>query len=66
MQASVCRLLQKTDRERTTWDAHRDLMACFMPKPNRARVSQSGLKTGGGVTTGGARGIIMKVASRGS
>jgi hypothetical protein len=28
-----------------------------------ARVSQSGLKTGGGATTGGARGIIVDVAS---
>jgi hypothetical protein len=31
-----------------------------------ARVSQSGLKTGGGVTTGGARGTIAKVASKAS
>jgi hypothetical protein len=30
---------------------------------NLARVSQSGLKTGGGVTTGGACGTIMEVAS---
>jgi hypothetical protein len=30
---------------------------------SQARVSQSGLKTGGGVTTGGARGTIVKVAS---
>jgi hypothetical protein len=28
-----------------------------------ARVSQSGLKTGGGMTAGGARGTIAKVAS---
>jgi hypothetical protein len=28
-----------------------------------ARVSQSGLKTGGGVTAGGARGTISEVAS---
>jgi hypothetical protein len=28
-----------------------------------AKVSQSGLKTGGGTTMGGARGTIMKVAS---
>jgi hypothetical protein len=28
-----------------------------------ARVSQSGLKTGGGTTTGGARGTITEVAS---
>jgi hypothetical protein len=27
------------------------------------RVSQSGLKTGGGATTGGARGTIVEVAS---
>jgi hypothetical protein len=31
-----------------------------------ARVSQSGLKTGGGATTGGARGTIMEVASEAS
>jgi hypothetical protein len=33
---------------------------------NLARVSQSGLKTGGEVTTGGARGTIMEVASAAS
>jgi hypothetical protein len=31
-----------------------------------ARVSQSGLKTDGGTTTGAARGIIMEVASEAS
>jgi hypothetical protein len=31
-----------------------------------ARVSQSGLKTGGGVTMGGARGTIAEVASKAS
>jgi hypothetical protein len=31
-----------------------------------ARVSQSVLKTGGGATTGGARGTIMEVASEAS
>jgi hypothetical protein len=31
-----------------------------------ARVSQSGLKTGGGATMGGARGIIAEVASEAS
>jgi hypothetical protein len=31
-----------------------------------ARVSQSGLKTGGGATTGGACGTIMEVASEAS
>jgi hypothetical protein len=29
---------------------------------NLARVSQSGLKTGGGTTVGGARGTVVKVA----
>jgi hypothetical protein len=33
---------------------------------NLARVSQSGLKTGGGTTTGGARGTITEVASEAS
>jgi hypothetical protein len=33
---------------------------------NLARVSQSGLKTSGGVTTGGARGTIAEVASKAS
>jgi hypothetical protein len=31
-----------------------------------ARVSQSGLKTGGGTTVGGARGTIMEVVSEAS
>jgi hypothetical protein len=31
-----------------------------------ARVSLSGLKTGGGVTVGGARGTIIEVASKSS
>jgi hypothetical protein len=31
-----------------------------------ARVSQSGLKTGGGAVTGGARGTIAEVASKAS
>jgi hypothetical protein len=33
---------------------------------SQARVSQSGLKTGGGTTTGGARGTITEVASEAS
>jgi hypothetical protein len=33
---------------------------------SRARVFQSGLKTGGGTTTGGARGTITDVALRSS
>jgi hypothetical protein len=33
---------------------------------SRARVSQSSLKTGGGMTTGDARGTIVEVMSRSS
>jgi hypothetical protein len=35
-------------------------------KANQARVSQSGLKTGGGATAGGARGTIAEVMSESS
>jgi hypothetical protein len=35
-------------------------------KASLARVSQSGLKTGGGATTGGVRGTIAEVASEAS
>jgi hypothetical protein len=35
-------------------------------KGSLARVSQSGLKIGGGVTVGGARGTIIEVASEAS
>jgi hypothetical protein len=35
----------------------------FHLKASRARFSQSGLKTGGGATTGGARDTIVEVAS---
>jgi hypothetical protein len=38
----------------------------FGVKASLARVSQSSLKTGGGVTTGGARGTIAEVASEAS
>jgi hypothetical protein len=55
----------------------RDLAACFAYglsitsrssgllciEASRAKVSQSGLKTGGGATAGGARGTIMEVMS---
>jgi hypothetical protein len=33
---------------------------------SQARVSQSGLKTGGGASTGGARGTIIEIASEAS
>jgi hypothetical protein len=40
----------------------------FVPhvEASLARVSQSGLKTGGGTTTGGARGTITEVVSEAS
>jgi hypothetical protein len=38
----------------------------FHVEASLARVSQSGLKTGGGAMTGGARGTIMEVASEAS
>jgi hypothetical protein len=38
----------------------------FHMEASRVRVSQSGLKTSGGVTMDGARDIITEVASRGS
>jgi hypothetical protein len=38
----------------------------FGVEASLARVSQSGLKTGGGATTGGARGTITEVASEAS
>jgi hypothetical protein len=38
----------------------------FHLEASRSRIFQSDVKTGGGRTTDGARGIIMEVASRGS
>jgi hypothetical protein len=60
-QASVCRLCHKTDRVRSARDTYRDLAACLAWK----QVWQgfpSRLKTGGGVTMGGACGTIAEVA----
>jgi hypothetical protein len=63
-QTSVCWLRHKTDGGRSAWDTRRDLVVCLAW--SLARVSQSGLKTGGGATTGGARGTIIEVASKAS
>jgi hypothetical protein len=41
-------------------------VACVGMEASLARVSQSGLKTGGGVTAGGARGTMAKVVSEAS
>jgi hypothetical protein len=41
----------------------RDLAALFHVEASRVRVSQSGLKTDGGVTAGGARSTVTEIAS---
>jgi hypothetical protein len=65
-QASVCRLRHKIDRERSAWDTRQRSSSLPSVEASLARVSQSGLKTGGGATTGGARGTITEVASEAS
>jgi hypothetical protein len=43
---------------------HASRSSCLLHvEVSQARISQSGLKTGGGATTGGARGTIVEVAS---
>jgi hypothetical protein len=72
--ASVCRLRHKTDGGRSTQNRWREVDAGHVSRSSSllgveaslARVSQSGLKTGGGATTGGARGTITEVASEAS
>jgi hypothetical protein len=46
-------------------DTCRDQLACHVEE-SLARVSQSGLKIGGDVTTGGARGTIVEATSEAS
>jgi hypothetical protein len=62
---SVCRLRQKPRREVGVGHASRS-SGLLRVKASLARVSQSGLKTGGGATAGGARGTIVEVASQAS
>jgi hypothetical protein len=46
---------------------HASRSSCLIcVEPSVTRVSQSGLKTGGDATTGGARGTIAEVASEAS
>jgi hypothetical protein len=61
-QALVCRLRHKTDGGRSA----RDTRSLLGVEANLARVSQSGLKTGGDAMTGGARGTIAEIASEAS
>jgi hypothetical protein len=56
---------QNRRREVDTGHASRS-SSLFRVEASLARVSQSGLKTGRGATTGGARGTIMEVASEAS
>jgi hypothetical protein len=64
-QASVCRLRHKTDEGRPARDTSRS-SSLFSVEVSLAKVFQSGLKTGGGMTTGGAHGTITEVASEAS
>jgi hypothetical protein len=45
------------------WGTRRDLTVYFASKLSHARISQFDFKTNGGVTTDGARCIIVEVAS---
>jgi hypothetical protein len=63
--ASVCRLHHKSDGGRSAWDTSRSSGLLYV-EASLARVFQSGLKTDGGATTGGARGTIAEVASEAS
>jgi hypothetical protein len=60
MWASVCRLRHKTDGRRSA----RESSDLVYVEASLASVSQSGLKTGGDATTGGARDTITEVASK--
>jgi hypothetical protein len=52
------------NRRREVDAGHASRSSCLLHvEASLARVFQSGLKTGGGATTGGARGTITKVAS---
>jgi hypothetical protein len=64
--ALICRLRHKNDGGRSARDTRRGLAACVGVEASLARVFQSGLKTDGGATTGGARDTIVKVASKAS
>jgi hypothetical protein len=59
-QPLVCWLCHKTDGGRTAQDMRRDLTICFHLEASR--ISQFGLKTSEGATTGGVRDIVVEVA----
>jgi hypothetical protein len=64
-QASVCQLPQNQQREVGVEHASRSSSLLSM-KASLNSIFQSGLKTGGGATTGGARDTITEVASEAS
>jgi hypothetical protein len=61
--AMVYRLRHKIDGRRTAWDTCRDLAACLAWKQVELGFSVC-LKTNGGATAGGTRGIISKITWR--
>jgi hypothetical protein len=61
-QASVCRLRLKTDGRATTWGHTLGSSGLLCVEASWNRVFQSDLQTDGGVTSGGARDTIVKVA----
>jgi hypothetical protein len=58
----VCRLCHKTEGRRSVRDTSRSSIL-LRHEVSLARVFQSSLKTGGGATMGGTRGIIAEVVS---
>jgi hypothetical protein len=62
-QVSVCQLRHKTDGGGVGAGHASRSSGWLHVESSLARVSQSGLKTGGGATTGGACGTITEVAS---
>jgi hypothetical protein len=66
-QVDVSLSVAPQNRRREVGAGHASRFSSFLGgETSLARVSQSGLKTGGCVTTGGARGTIAEVASEAS
>jgi hypothetical protein len=60
-------LVAPQNRRREVGAGHTSISSSLLGmEASLARVSQSGLKTSGGATTGGARGTIAEVASEAS
>jgi hypothetical protein len=60
-------LVAPQNRRREVGAGHTSISSSLLGmQASLARVSLSGLKTGGGATTGGARGTIAEVASEAS